>query len=115
MNDFNATPIDRDSLEIKWYPIKDVPPETWEKMDLWHKEGYRIAEVTWTPGWILGVLGYHSSDFTHWSPILAPPGGVINVTRVGCFLVESAKNAGRNLSNARLKKKLMQRNGNNHP
>lgn len=58
-------------IKMKWKPIETAPKDG-TIVDLWHKDGFRIAETWWDSSdecWSI----CHDDDFTHWMPMPDPP------------------------------------------
>jgi hypothetical protein len=58
-----------------WQPIETAPKDG-TKIDLWHKDGYRVADCRWdikTKLWFTDGPFPDDSDVTHWMPLPAAP------------------------------------------
>ncbi|MGL4649948.1 MAG: hypothetical protein ACRC1H_11110 [Caldilineaceae bacterium] len=57
----------------EWQPIATAPRDG-TPVDLWHRQGFRIAEQWWDAEDQVWVSDTRSDeDFTHWMPPPAPP------------------------------------------
>jgi hypothetical protein len=61
----------KDISSMDWQPMETVPRDG-TPVDLWHVEGFRIAEAFWCDGeWSCCFNDYH---FSHWI-LIDPPKG----------------------------------------
>ena len=64
----------------EWQPIATAPRDG-SAVDLWHVNGYRVADARWQKGasgvggwdWGDGLYALGDQQFTHWMPVPAPP------------------------------------------
>ena len=58
--------------KMNWQPIETAPKDG-VLVDLWHKGGFRVAEVWWDKDDACWSCSMDDLDFTHWMPLPPPP------------------------------------------
>jgi hypothetical protein len=71
-----VAPSDLTDVLGAWLPIKTVPKDYNNPVDLWHVSGFRIADARWSQKrsqWVNQSGDYEDIDVTHWMPLPEAP------------------------------------------